>query len=145
MMRILFSVLATIGGLFLGGMLNGAILFGGGALLPPPEGVDVNNIESINAHIHEYSVLQLMVPFAAHAAGTLLAAFLAARFAPAGKLVVALVIGGLFLAAGISAVIMISNSPLWFSGLDLIVAYIPMALLGWRLALATRRPTAAVA
>jgi len=47
---------------------------------------------------------------------------------------VALLIGFLFLIGGIEAVGMIPNAPLWFDILDLTVAYIPMALIGWRLA-----------
>ena len=42
----------------------------------------------------------------------------------------AIVIGVFFLAGGIAASYMLSNSPDWFKALDLIAAYIPMAWLG---------------
>lgn len=110
------------------------IIIGGGALLPPPAGVDVNDIESINAHIKEYSVLQLMVPFLAHAVGTFVGALLASRIAPNRAKVPALLIGLMFLAGGTMAVKMIPNAPMWFNTLDLCVAYLPMAWLGYMLA-----------
>jgi hypothetical protein len=47
---------------------------------------------------------------------------------------VALLIGCVFLLGGIEAVRMIPNAPLWFDILDLTVAYIPMSIIGWRLA-----------
>ncbi len=96
--------------------------------------MDVNDIASINAHIREYSLLQLMAPFIAHAAGVLVGAFLTVKIAASRHMILALVIGAFFLLGGIMAVRMIPNSPLWFSALDLLVAYIPMAWLGYRLA-----------
>ncbi len=125
------GIAGIVVGLFIGGMVNMSIIIGGGALLPPPEGVDVNDIVSINAHIGEYSVVQLMVPWLAHAMGTLVGAFLAAMIAatPRWKMAGALVIGAMFLLGGSIAVSMIPDAPLWFDVSDL-GAYVPMALLG---------------
>lgn len=127
------NILAVILGLVIGGAVNMGIIVGGGQLLPPPAGVDVNDIKSINAHIQEYSVLQLMTPFVAHALGVLVGAFIAARVAASRKMSMAFVIGAFFLLGGIMAVSMVPNAPLWFDVLDLIVAYLPMAWLGGRL------------
>jgi hypothetical protein len=123
-------------GALAGASLNMGVLLLGSKLMPNPPGVDVNDPASINAHIHEYSVLQLLVPFLAHALGTLLGAFLAARFnrGTGLSLTAALVVGALFLFGGISAIVMIPSAPLWFDALDLLVAYVPMALLGYALA-----------
>ena len=89
---------------------------------------------SIDAHIGQYSVAQLLSPFLAHALGTLAGALVAALVAPQARLRVAFAIGALFLAGGIMAVRMIPSAPLWFDALDLVVAYLPMAFLGARLA-----------
>jgi len=123
-------------GALAGATLNMGVLLLGSKLMPNPPGVDVNDPASINAHIHEYSVLQLLVPFLAHALGTLAGAFLAARFnrGTGLGLLAALVVGALFLFGGISTGMMIPNAPLWFDALDLVVAYLPMAFLGARLA-----------
>ena len=131
---ILRNILAFLAGLVGGGLVNMALIYAGGALLPPPAGVDVNDITSINAHIGEYSAIQLMVPFLAHALGTLVGAFLVARFAASRQLVLALIIGVLNMIGGVTAMMMIPNSPLWFNVLDLGVAYLPMAWLGHKLA-----------
>ena len=132
-LRILCNIGAGLAGLILGGLTNGAIIAGGAAALPPPPGVDINDIVSINAHIGEYSVLQLSVPFAAHAIGTLMAAYMATLLAVSQKFTIAMIIGVMFLVGGVMAVMMIPDCPLWFSALDLSVAYLPMGWLGWRL------------
>ena len=125
---------AVVAGAVVGGMVNMGLIVAGSQLLPPPPGVDVNDVASIDAHIAEYSVAQLLAPFVAHALGTLVGAFVAALIAPLRRLRVALTIGVLFLAGGIMAVSMIPSAPLWFDALDLVVAYVLMALLGARLA-----------
>ncbi len=127
---ILRNTVGVIGGTIAGGMVNMGILVVGAMLLPPPEGVDVNDIESIKAHIHEYSFVQLMNPFVAHAAGTLVAAYLAVKIGLSRKLLLAMIPGCLFLLGGAMAVSMIP-APMWFNALDLTMAYIPMALLGY--------------
>ncbi|MFZ1657551.1 MAG: hypothetical protein WAT61_01930 [Flavobacteriales bacterium] len=132
---ILRNILAVIVGIVVGGIVNMGLIILGGKFLPPPAGVDVNDIASINAHIREYSVLQLLAPFIAHAAGLLVGAFLTAKLAATRHLAMAMVIGAVFLLGGIMAVTMVPNAPVWFSALDLVVAYLPMAWLGHRLAM----------
>ncbi len=129
---ILRNILALVAGIIIGSMVNMGLIKLGASLFPPPPGVDVNNIESINQHIGQYSTVQMLMPFLAHALGTLAGAFVAARLAVSGHMTWALVIGALFLFGGIMAVRMIPNAPLWFDVLDLVVAYIPMAWLGAR-------------
>ncbi len=130
----LLGTSAVVAGAVVGGMVNMGLILAGSKLLPPPSGVDVNDVASIDAHIGEYSVAQLLSPFAAHALGTLAGALVAALVAPESRLRVALTVGLLFLAGGIMAVSMIPSAPLWFDALDLVVAYVPMALLGARIA-----------
>lgn len=128
------NILAVIAGALVGGAVNMGIIMIGGSIIPPPVGVDVNDVVSINAHINEYSFAQMMVPFLAHAIGTLVGAWLAVRLAVSRHMLLAVIVGMLFLAGGYMAVRMIPNAPLWFDALDLIVAYLPMAWLGWRMA-----------
>ena len=131
---ILRNILAVMAGLVVGGFVNMGLIILGGKFLPPPVGVDVNDIASINAHIREYSVLQLMAPFIAHAVGVVVGAFLTVKLAASRHLALAFIIGTFFLLGGIMAVSMIPNAPVWFSALDLVVAYLPMAWIGHRLA-----------
>jgi len=128
---ILRNILAVVAGLILGSAVNMGILMLGMAVLPPPPGVDIMDIASINAHIHEYSFVALMVPFLAHALGTLMGAFVLTKLAASRHLELAMIfIGVVFLMGGIDAVRQIPNAPLWFDVLDLVVAYLPMAWLG---------------
>ena len=105
----------------------------GPSLVGVPEGVDVNDLNSIKDNIHRYSFIQMMVPFLAHALGTLIGAFVAAKIAVAHYRVIGFVIGGFYLLGGIMAAYLIGG-PIWFIALDLVVAYIPMGLLGVKLA-----------
>ena len=107
----------------------GIITFGG-QLIPPPEGVNPADVNSIAENIHLYDPIHFLVPFLAHAVGTLMGAYLVARFAPQFKFVLALFVRGLFLLGGIMMVMMLP-SPMWFNILDLGVAYIPMGYFGW--------------
>ena len=100
--------------------------------IPPPEGFDPNDLGS-------YTLLQgrhMLSPFIAHAVPSILGGFIAAWVAASHKMTFALVVGGLHMIGGIAAAFMIP-APGWFIALDLIVAYLPMAWLGGKLA--TRR------
>jgi hypothetical protein len=131
---ILRNILAFVAGLILGGAVNMGVLMLGMVVLPPPPGVDIMDIASINEHIHEYSFVAMMVPFLAHALGTLVGAFVVVRIAASQHLFLAMGIGIIFLFGGIDAVRQIPNAPVWFDVLDLVVAYLPMAWLGHRMA-----------
>lgn len=134
--RILWSTIGVVIGALVGAVANGATLNAGTALIPPPTGVNHQDVDSINAAIGQYSMVQLMVPFTAHAVGALLGGAIAwaiARGRAAG-MVSALVVGALFLAGGVTMVVMLPNTPAWFAAMDLIGAYLPMAWLGTRIA-----------
>ena len=130
---ILRNVLAVLAGLVLGAIVNMGLIVLGSSLVPPPPGVDVNDLESINANIRDYAPIQFLTPFLAHALGVLAGAMLTAKLAASQSLFMALIVGAFFLAGGTMAVLMIPKTPIWFSTLDLVVAYLPMAWLGYRL------------
>ena len=98
-----------------------------------PEGTDTNTAEGLKAAIPLFEFKHFLTPFFAHALGTLAGAIVAARIAATNKLKIALTIGFFFFLGGFSMIFMIP-SPLLFSLTDLILAYIPMAYLGARLA-----------
>ena len=138
---VLKNILAVVVGLVVGGVVNSGIIMLGGAIVSPPPGIDPMDVESIRAGMEAglYSPQHFIVPFLAHALGTLVGAFLAARIAANRKMIFALSIGVLFLIGGIIAATMLP-APAWFVVLDLVVAYIPMAWLGGILA-AGRNPS----
>ena len=75
----------------------------------------------------------LVCVFVFHALGTLAGAYVTARIAASHHRSLALGIGGFFLIGGIMAVQMLYGSPTWFKAGDLMLAYFPMAWIGWKL------------
>jgi hypothetical protein len=74
-----------------------------------------------------------LFPFLAHAFGTFVGAFFVSKMKIERSLIHAMAIGFAFLAAGVMMVIMLPETPLWFTLADLLLAYLPMAYLGHRL------------
>lgn len=126
---ILKNILAAIAGAVIGSIVNMSIIMMSSSLIPPPEGADVTTLEGLKTSMHLFQPRHFLMPFLAHALGTLVGAFIASRFAANNSMRYAWLIGILFLAGGISNVFMLP-SPMWFNCVDLIGAYIPMALLG---------------
>lgn len=130
---IIRNILAVIVGLFIGGYVNMAIIKFVSPYFPAPEGVNVQDIESIKANMHLYGFNNFIIPWLAHAVGTFVGALVACVLAASNKLTLALIIGFVFLLGGISMVVMIPQTPVWFILADLVLAYIPMAWLGGKL------------
>jgi len=128
---ILRNVLAVLLGCVLGSFLNFG-LFTLGHMLFPIEGIDPNNMEDLARVMPTLGLEYFIFPFLAHALGTLLGAFLAAKYAIGMKRGLALLVGFFFLAGGIMAANMIP-APTWFIVVDLVLAYIPMAYIGFKL------------
>ncbi|MEZ4854501.1 hypothetical protein [Flavobacterium sp.] len=126
------NVLAVIVGVIVGSLLNGALISISGKVIPPPEGVDVKTLEGLQEGIHLFEPKHFLFPFLAHALGTLLGAFVAAKIASSSKGIPSFVVGVLFLIGGISMCFQVP-APTWFNVSDLVLAYIPMAFLGWKL------------
>ncbi|MCM2316163.1 MAG: hypothetical protein NDJ92_13535 [Thermoanaerobaculia bacterium] len=132
MMNLLRNVLALIAGALIGGAVNMALITISPSLIPPPAGVDVTNAESLAASIHLFEPRHFLMPFLAHAVGTLAGARAAYVIAARWKAPLAWVVGALFLCGGVAASFMIP-APAWFIALDLLAAYLPMAWLGIRM------------
>jgi len=133
MTPILKNVLAVVAGFTIGAAVNMGLIMLGPSLIPPPEGVDMTTPEGLQAGVHLLESKHYIMPFLAHAIGTLIGAFFAARIAASKKSVFAMLIGIIFLLGGIAAARMIP-APTWFVTTDLLCAYLPMAWLGWKLA-----------
>ena len=122
------NILAVIAGCIFGGMVNMGIIMISGYIIPPPAGADLTTTEGLKAAMHLMQPKHFILPFFAHALGTFAGAWLAAKIAANRKMAFALGIGVFFLIGGIANIVMLP-SPLWFTILDLVVAYIPMAYL----------------
>lgn len=124
------SGLAVLTGIFVGGIVNFGIIILSSSIIPPPDGVDVSNIESIKANIRLYKPIHFLFPFLAHAIGTFSGAVLAIKISKQTK--IAYMVALVFLYGGISMVTQVP-SPMWFTVLDLGLAYIPMAWLATKM------------
>ena len=130
------NILAVIAGCIVGGVVNMEIVMQSSSIVPPPPGADMTTTEGLKAAMHLMKPIHFLMPFLAHALGTLAGAFLTALIAASNKMRLALAIGVFFLLGGIASVVMLP-SPLWFTLTDLGLAYIPMAYLSGRLAIKT--------
>lgn len=133
MNTIIRNVLAVFAGILIGGLVNMLIIMMGGQLIPPPPGADMTTAEGIAAAMPNLSAKHFVMPFLAHALGTFAGALAAALIAATYKTQFALGIGVFFLLGGIAASAMIP-APVWFIALDLILAYIPPAIIAGKLA-----------
>jgi hypothetical protein len=122
------NVLAVVAGFIAGSVVNLGLVMAGPIVIPLPPGVDPMDPESINASIHLFEARHFIMPFAAHALGTLSGAIVAFVIARRQEQM-AWVVGALFFMGGIYASSMIP-APMWFIVGDLVLAYLPMAWLG---------------
>lgn len=116
MTNIMRNVLAVLAGIAIGAVVNMVLVALGSSLVPPPA---MNLLEPRH----------FVMPFLAHALGTLAGALAAYLIASNRKRQLAYIVGAVFFCGGIGATFMIP-APAWFIALDLVVAYIPMTWLG---------------
>lgn len=113
MNQIIKNILAVIAGIVIGACVNIGILMLLENLVPPI-----------------FELQNFIGPFLAHALGTFVGAFIVAAITK--NLRLSLIIGFSFLIGGAMEVASLS-APMWFNVLDLVLAYIPMAFLGFKL------------
>ena len=131
-MTILKNILAIVLGLLIGGTVNAGIIMVSGYIIPPPAGANLTTMEGLQAAMPLMEPKHFLMPFLAHAFGTLVGAILAASMVVNYKMRFAMIIGICFLVAGIMNVFMLP-SPVWFTIVDIGFAYIPMAYLGGKI------------
>lgn len=133
-MTIIKNILAVVIGLLIGGTVNMSIIMNSSSIIPPPAGTNLTTMEGLQAAMPLMEPKHFLLPFLAHALGTLVGALIAASIATDYKMRYALTIGICFLIGGIANIFMLP-SPIWFTVVDLALAYIPMAYLGGKFVL----------
>ncbi len=129
---ILKNIIVLILGLLIGSAINMGLIMISSSIIPPPSGADVTTMEGLKASIHLFQPQHFIFPFLAHALGTLAGALFTALLVSGHKLKWALGVGAFFLIGGITNATMLP-APTWFIATDLIGAYIPMALIAYKL------------
>ena len=132
-MKIIRNIIGVIAGVLIGSYVNMYIVNLGPKFFPLREGVNITNEEGLKAGMSLMQPEHFIAPFLAHSIGTLVATFLAALIAVHRRKNITRVISIIFLAGG-AYMVAILPSPMWFNLLDLIVAYVPMGMLGYTLA-----------
>jgi hypothetical protein len=133
------NIIAVLLGWLGGSIVNMGLIKIGHKILPI-EGINANDMKALAEIMPTLEPQYFIFPFLAHAIGTLIGAAIAGVIATQYKMKFSLSIGAFFLLGGIAASIMIS-APTWFSITDIILAYIPMAWIGGKIAikLSTRK------
>jgi hypothetical protein len=122
------NILAVFAGIIFGGVVNMGIIMVSSSIIPPPEGAVLTTMEGLKESMHLMQPKHFLMPFLAHAIGAFVGAFLTATLAANNKMKFALGVGGWFLLGGIANIFMLP-SPIWFTIVDLVGAYIPMGYL----------------
>ena len=126
------NILALIIGWLIGSAVNMGLIETGHTLIPI-EGLDPNDTKALAKVMPTLSAKYFIFPFLAHALGTLIGAIVAGWIAASHKMRFSLAIGALFLFGGIAVSFMLP-APIWFIACDIIIAYIPMAFIGGKIA-----------
>lgn len=129
---ILKNILAVIAGWIGGSTINMGFVKLGHVVMPI-EGIDPNDMNALAEKLPYLDFSYFIFPFLAHACGTLAGAAIAGLIAANHKMKFSLAIGGLFLLGGIAVNYMLPG-PTWFAIADIVIAYIPMAWIGGKLA-----------
>ena len=126
------NIIAIVCGWFIGSLVNMGLIEAGHTLIPI-EGLDPNDMKALAKVMPTLSAKFFIFPFLAHALGTLVGAIVAGSIATSHKMKFSLAIGVLFLLGGIVISFMLP-APIWFIACDIIIAYIPMAFIGGKIA-----------
>lgn len=137
MVSLLRVVVAVLLGFVAGSAVNMGLILASGHVIPPPPGADVTTMEGLQASLPLFEPRHFLFPFLAHAVGTLVGAFVASWLVPGESSIAAASVGALFLAGGIANVALLP-APMWFSAVDLLMAYAPPAWFGRTLAMRRR-------
>lgn len=125
-------ILAVITGLIVGGAVNMIIIMFSGYLIPSPEGANLLTAEGLKASMHLMQPKHFIMPFLAHALGTFSGALTANTIAARNTMRISLIISLFFMLGGLINVIMLP-SPVWFTLLDLLGAYLPMGFVAHKI------------
>ena len=126
------NALIAIGAIFTGGLLNMGLISFSSSLIPPPAGCDLTTEAGLQAAMPLMQPIHFLMPFLAHALGTLLAAYGVSKWGIMHQKQWTIGIGFWFLLGG-SLMVFSLPTPLWFAVVDLGLAYIPMGYLGYYL------------
>ena len=131
MSNLIKNVTAILLAIIAAAILTFCVITLGHSIIPPPEGIDTNDFESIRSNFHLFKVKHHLFPVLAHGLGTLTASYIVSRFANSYKFVFAIGIGIIFMLASLSLTIRIGHFN-WIGVIE-IAQYIPISFLGYKI------------
>jgi len=131
MNRVLRSVAAVLGGIVLSGLVVLVVESIGHTIYPPPPDIDLEDPIAMATFMAQLPVGALVFVLLAWVAGPVAGGYLAARIAPYGPVLHALVVGALATAADATNILSFPH-PTWLAVLGLLLP-VPAAYLGARL------------
>lgn len=126
--RILIIILGIIAGTIVIYLVESI----GHLVYPPPEGMDVNDYESMKTIISRLPIGAFLFVLLAYALGSFAGGSLMALMSKTGKVANAIIVGSILMIFGIINLFMIPH-PVWFTLVSIMI-YIPCAYLGGQLA-----------
>lgn len=130
------NICSIVLGCIIGALTNGFIVKYGPLLIPNPPGYSYATIELFKSTIHLLQPIHYLVPFTAHAVGTLVGSVVACKIALSSHKILSYLVATLFFLGSLYMVFaLFPLSPMWFNVLDLVGAYFPMAWIAYKLAL----------
>ena len=133
---ILKNIIAVVVGWLGGGAVNYGLVELGHKLMPIA-GLDYSDkegfMEAFAAILPSLDAKYFLFPFLAHALGTLVGALIAGLIAASSKMKIAMAVGAVFFVGGLAVNFLLPGKT-WFTIVDLVFAYFPMAWIGGKVA-----------
>lgn len=123
------NTLVIIGGLIIGNIVNFVCVMISVAIFPVPEGYDMADPEQFKALIPLLGAKHYVGAIAAHSLGTIAGVYFVARLVTKAPAFFGFTVGVIFLLLGLANAFSMPF-PNWFRITDLVVSYLPMALIG---------------
>ncbi|AWW32098.1 hypothetical protein DN752_19235 [Echinicola strongylocentroti] len=127
------NIISILVGLTVGNAINMGLVMNSGMFVSFPAEMDLTTMENLKMALPLFEIRHFLIPFIAHAISTLAGSLLTALIAVSHKISYALIVGFCFMIGGMITIILLPL-PAWFGILDIGLAYMPFAYLGWRLA-----------
>jgi len=125
------KILAVVAGVILAGIVTYAVQAIGHKVYPPPEGLDMKNMEAMKAYVSTLPTGALLFVLIAYVLGSFAGGWLATKIARTSQIHLPLTVGGVQLFFGIINLTMIPH-PMWFAIASVIV-FLPAAYFGGKL------------
>ncbi len=139
MKPIVKNIIAVIVGLIVGMSANMLLVYLGMSVVDYPETVTMKDSDTIGQSIRagEFEFKHYIFPFIAHSMQALLGAFICTKIAASNYFKLAMLIGVISLIGGIWNSMILGTS--FVANIIDWIAYLPMAYLGWRLGMGSKR------